>query len=305
MVGKRKGVRALGWGAQIAVVLALSGTVSFAPAALGETPGDGVAKAEDLYQHTDFEGSLALLNKHSQDPATNFLLGRDYFSLGDFKKAVEALEKATAADTANSEYQDWLGRAYGRRAETSNPFFAPGYASKARQAFERAVALNPKNSEALSDLFDFYLDAPGFLGGGYEKAMSVADQMGAVDPAEGYFAKAQLAQKRKDLQQAEFHLRQAIASAPREAGKLLALAKLLSNEGRTQESDALFEKADEVAPNTPRVWFDWADTLIKEKHNLPEAKTLLQKYVQAQLTPDDPPKSKASKLLKLVADNGA
>ena len=137
------------------------------------------------------------------------------------------------------------------------------------------MQLNPNNSEALSDLFDFYLEAPGFLGGGYDRAMSVADKIAAIDPSEGYFAKAQLDQKRKDMQEAELHLRQAIESAPRQVGKLLALAKLLSNEGRTQESDAMFQKADQVSPNTPRVWFTWADTLIKEKHNLPEAKTLI------------------------------
>ena len=65
---------------------------------------------------------------------------------------------------------NWLGRAYGRRAETSNPFTAPGYASKARQMFEKSVALDPSNKEATGDLLDFYLEAPGFMGGGYEKA---------------------------------------------------------------------------------------------------------------------------------------
>ena len=268
------------------------------------TPSRDLSRAEDLYQHTDFQNSLALLDKRSNDAATNFLVGRDYFSLGDYKKAVESLTRAVAEDPMNSEYADWLGRAYGRRAETSNPLTAPGNASKARKWFEQAVQLNPKNSEALSDLFDYYLEAPGFLGGGYDRAMNVADQIASIDPSEGYFAKAQLDQKRKDMQDAELHLRQAIESAPKQVGKLLALAKLLSKEGRTEESDAIFEKADEVSPNTPRVWFAWADTLIMEKHNLPEAKTLLQKYVQAQLTPDDPPKSEASKLLKQVADNG-
>lgn len=296
MVGTFKGAKLLCKGA---ATLVLTGALTFA-----QTSTKAIAKAEDLYQHTDFEGSMAMLDKHSGDAVTNFLLGRDYFSLGDFKKAVDSLEKAIEENPANSEYQDWLGRAYGRRAETSNPLMAPGYASKARQAFERSVALNPKNSEALSDLFDYYLEAPGFLGGGYDKALGVAGKIAAIDPAEGYFAKAQLDQKRKDLQNAELHLRQAIATAPRQVGKLLALAKLLSNEGRAQESDAIFQQADQIAPNTPQVWFAWADTLIKQKRNYPEARTLLQKYIQAQLSPDDPPKSQASKLLKQVAENG-
>ena len=45
-------------------------------------------------------------------------------------------------------------------------FTATGLASKARQNFERAVQLDPQNREALSDLFEYYLEAPGFLGGG-------------------------------------------------------------------------------------------------------------------------------------------
>src|SRR5207302_2669975 len=128
------------------------------------------------------------------------------------------LQKAAAAEPVSSDYMDWVGRAFGKRAETANPLSAPLLASKARQAFERAVALDPKNSEALSDLFDYYLEAPGFLGGGYDKAYDVAQKISAVDPPEGYFEKARLAQKRQEFPAAEQHLRQAIAVAPHKVG---------------------------------------------------------------------------------------
>ena len=82
------------------------------------------------------------------------------------------LEKAFNAQPSNADYALWLGRAYGRRAETSGPFTAPGFASKARQYFEKAARLNPRNLEALSDLFEYYLEAPGFLGGGMDKAQN-------------------------------------------------------------------------------------------------------------------------------------
>ena len=35
--------------------------------------------------------------------------------------------------------------------------------------FEKSVRLDPSNKEAAGDLLDFYLDAPGFLGGGWIK----------------------------------------------------------------------------------------------------------------------------------------
>jgi Flp pilus assembly protein TadD len=255
-------------------------------------------KAEDLYKRTDYEGSLALVDKSNNDAAANFLRGRDYFMLGDFKKASDYLQKAAAGDPRNSEYMDWLGRAFGKRAETGNPIIAPSYASKARQAFEKSVALNAKNGEALSDLFDYYLEAPGFLGGGFDKAAQVARQIAAVDPAEGYFAQAQLAQKNQQFEAAEQHLREAAALSPRQVGRLIDLAKFLAKQGRTQESDQVFLQAQKLDPDAPRVWFARADTLIRQKRNMDEAKRLLQKYMHANITVDDPPKQEAARLLK-------
>ncbi len=256
--------------------------------------------AEELYKRTDYEGSLALLNSRTTDPAVLFLFARDYFMMGEFKKANEYISKAVQADSSNSEYMDWMGRIYGKRAEVGNPLMAPGFASKAREAFEKSVALNSKNSEALSDLFDYYLEAPGFLGGGYEKAAGVALKISAIDPPEGYFAQAKLAQKRKEFQSAEQHLRQAVAVAPHEVGHMIALAKFLANEGRAKESDAVFQQAKSVNPNAPQVWFAQADTLIKQNRDLTQAKDLLQKYVHTPITVDDPPKQEAVRLLKQV-----
>lgn len=265
----------------------------------GASPAmSNLSKAEELYQHTDYEGSLSVLDKKSFEPAVLFLIGRDYFMLGDFKKSTEYLQRATEAAPQNAEYMDWLGRAFGRRAETSNMILAPAFAAKAREAFERSVQLNPKNSEALSDLFDYYLEAPGFLGGGFDKAARIADQVALIDPPEGFSEKSRLAQKRKEYPRAEEQLRQAITVAPRSVGQLIELAKFLANQGRTHESDAVFQQAQRVAPNSPRIWFAQAKIYIKQNRNLDEARNLLEKYVQASLTVDDPPRQEALRLLK-------
>src|ERR1700730_13555681 len=82
-------------------------------------------RARKYYDLTEFEESLKILHAIPQrDAAVYELLGRDYFMLGEYKKASDALEKAVAAEPRNSDYVLWLGRAYGRRAETSNPFSA-------------------------------------------------------------------------------------------------------------------------------------------------------------------------------------
>ena len=46
--------------------------------------------------------------------------------------------------------------------------------------------------------------------------------------------------------------------------------------------------------------FAKADLYIKSKRNLDVAKELLKKYLSLNLTPEDPPRSEAEKLLKQV-----
>lgn len=260
------------------------------------------SKAEDLYRRTEYQASLGLLDCNSSDAAAQNLIGRDYYMLGDFKRATEHFQKAQEERPSSSDYALWLGRGWGRRAETSNPLFAAGYASKARQWFERAVELDGKNLDALSDLFDYYLEAPGFMGGGFDKAQVIAGRIAAANPAEGFFARARLAEQRREYGTAEQQLRRAMDAAPSQVGRVVDLAKFLAHQGRTQESDALFAKASTIAPDAPKVWYARADTLIQAKRNLPEAKRLLERYLQASITPDDPPKQDAQRLLKIIVD---
>jgi len=256
-------------------------------------------RAVDLYHRTQYKQSLdILLPLAEKDAATFELIGQNYFMLGEYKKATEIFEKAVILEPRNAEYVHWLGRTYGRRAETGSPFTAPGYASKARQMFEKAYTLDPTNQEAVNDLFDFYLQAPGFLGGGLNKAEALAKHIASLDAAEGLYAQAQLDDKRKEYDQAEQHLRRAADLAPRQVGRVLDVAKYLSKRGRIKESEAMFEQAARMAPNNPKVMFERANTYIKDQRNLNEARQLLERYLQSPLTPDDPPREHAEALLK-------
>ncbi len=259
------------------------------------------ARAHELYQRTDYAGSLKeLQGTGDRDAAVELLMGQDFYGLAEYKQATESLEKAVVLAPNNAECFLWLGRAYGRRAETSNPFSAPGFASKARQNFERAVALDPSSREAVGDLFDYYLGAPGFLGGGENKAEALASKVAQHDPAEGHYYQAQLDDHRKQYDSAERHLRAALALAPRQVGRIIPLARYLSAHGRAKESDALFDQAERIAPEDPRVIYERASAYVKSGRNLDEARKLLQRYMQAPITPDDPPKSDAQSLLHKI-----
>jgi Flp pilus assembly protein TadD len=256
-------------------------------------------QARKLYQLTDYDTSLKILQAiQPKDAPVHELIGRNQYMQGEYKKATESLEKAVAAEPGNSDYELWLGRAFGRRAETASPFTAPPNAKKARQHFEQAVQLNARNMEALSDLFEYYLEAPGFLGGGLDKAVGVADQMASLDPVEGHWAQARLAEKKKEFGSAEEDLQRAAEMAPKQASRLIDLARFLAKQGRYQESDQSFRKAEKIAPNSPQVIYARADTYIEQGRNLAAARKLLKRYLEAQLSPDDPPRADAEKLLK-------
>jgi Flp pilus assembly protein TadD len=258
-----------------------------------------VAKATEQYQRTHYREAASILRPVlGSDPAAYALAGKCEFMLGDFKRAADHFEKAVQLNGFNAEHYHWLGRAYGRRAESGNPLIAPHYASKARQMFERAVEMNPKNAEAVNDLFNYYLEAPGFLGGGLNKAEALLAKIKANDEAEYYYATAQLAQKRQEFHSAEQHLKRAAELAPRQIGRLLDVAKFLARHGRLIEGESFITKAEKLDPKNPKLLFDKAQTYIIARKNLPAAAKLLEQYLQSELNPEMPSRAEAEKLLR-------
>jgi tetratricopeptide (TPR) repeat protein len=262
-----------------------------------------VAQARTLYRHTDYPAAIHLLaNIPTKDAAVNELLGQCYFGSGDYKKATTYFESAAGAEPRNSVYQLWLGRVYGRRAESAFAFSAMSWATKSRTSLEKAVELDVNDWEAVDDLFDFYLQAPSLVGGGLERAQKLTVIIARRDPAEAAYDEARIAEARKQYDAAERHLKRAVALAPHQPGRYLALAKFCAQHGRYEESDRFFSEAERVAPDAPRVYFVEASTYIKNNRNVGTAKVLLKKYLSAaNLTPDDPPKSEAEKLLRKVS----
>jgi tetratricopeptide (TPR) repeat protein len=262
-------------------------------------------RAHELYQRTEYQQAIAVLQPLSDKKIETLeLLGQSYFMLGNYGKATESFERAIGlvppTREQSSELYHWLGRTFGRRAETATFLTAPGNASKARQMFERAVQLDPGNQEAVNDLFDYYLEAPGFLGGGIQKAEELARHIAALDDAEGHYAQAQIKERRKEYQAAEEHLRRAAELAPAQVGRILDLAKYLATRERVSESDAMFQHAFRIAPGSPKVAFARAEAYVRQNRNLGEARVLLEQYLKSRLTPEDPPRQRAEDLLKKI-----
>ena len=269
-------------------------------AAVSAAQGDVYNRALDFYRHADYDRAIALLKQaNPQDSRALELLGRCYMVEAEYRKATDVLERAVALEPENSMANLWLGRAYGRRAETSFAFSALSLAGKARQSFQKAVQLDPNNREALDDLFDFYIDAPGFAGGGLDKARGLLPLVERNNPTQYDFDVARIALASKQYMAAEAAMRRAIAATPHEIGHLLDFAKYLSSQGRFEESENAFRRAESIAPGSPRILYARAEADVQSRRNLEQARELLKKYLaESRLTPDDPSRADALSLLR-------
>lgn len=258
----------------------------------------GVAEeAADAVSRQQYQRAIQLLAAAGAKSAdTALLLGRARYQMGDFGGAETAFEQAVAMAPESASARNWLGRAQGMRADQANAFSALGLARKARDSFEVAVKLDPRDLEAVGDLFSYYMSAPGFLGGGVEKARALAETIKSVSPADYAFFQAEIAEKDKDYKAAESHYLEARTRDPKHVGRWIDLAKFYTRRGMTAKAGEALAKAKEMAPGAARLLFDEANLLIQGGRNPAAARELLKRYRASALSDEDPPPFEVERL---------
>ena len=219
-----------------------------------------------------------LVAANPKDAAAHSLLCRAYYAEDMPDPAIRECEAAVANAPTSSEYHMWLGRAYGQKAEHSGMFSGMSLAKKVHNAFERAVQLNPNNGEALSDLGEYYVAAPGVVGGGGDKATKLAEQMMAKFPARGHRLLALIAEKNKDFPKAEAEYKAAVA-AGHSPEALVDLGRFFVHRGQLDLAVSTIQAA--IAADTRR---DAAlvdcGAVLNEAHRQPrEAEQALRDYL--------------------------
>jgi tetratricopeptide (TPR) repeat protein len=162
------------------------------------------------------EGSTA-------DAEAQQLLCRLELQLERWNEAVASCERAVSLDDNSSNNHLLYGRALGEKADRVSFIKAYGLAKRVKAEFETAVALDPRNAEALSALGEYYTEAPSIVGGGKDKAVAVAGKLDDVDRARAEELRGHIAASDKDTAAAEQHFREAIAASPRSASYWMVL----------------------------------------------------------------------------------
>src|SRR5262249_2072342 len=107
---------------------------------------------------------------------------RESLELGDLQQAVDLGERAVSEYPGSPIAHDLLGRAYGLKAQQAQLVEQVRLARRTRAFFAKAVELDPNNVAARADLATYDMRAPGFLGGGKEKARRQIEEVSKLDP---------------------------------------------------------------------------------------------------------------------------
>jgi tetratricopeptide (TPR) repeat protein len=281
----------------VSVLFFLSATVALAGA-------DESAPSLIASGHVD--EALNVLRTHitqsPNDALAHNLMCRAYATLGDWDRGISACEKAVSLAPDNSQYHLWLGRVYGEKADRSTWVTAAGLAKHVRSEFETAVRLNPNNVDARTDLAEFYLEAPGIVGGGRDKAENQAASLLSLDPPMAHWVKARLAEKRHDFDTAEAEYKSAINSSNNAATQWLNLGIFYKHRERWDDMEQALSHVRTARLDRGDALVDAADILLRTGRNFPEAVQLLRNYLNSDSKVEEAPAFKAHFLLGNVVE---
>jgi tetratricopeptide (TPR) repeat protein len=221
------------------------------------------------------------VSRSNADAESYNLLCRSYFMAQEWDRGITACERARNLDPQKSLYQLWLGRIYGEKASRVSFLSAAGMAKKVRSSFERAVELDPQSWEARTDLAEFYLEAPGIVGGGKDKARSQANALMTINPAIAHWVLARIAAKENDAAGAEREYRAYITTSHSGARAWFELALFFFRTNRVDEMEQALGTMENSPLDRSDALMDGASLLLRSGRNFPMAVRLLRRYLAA------------------------
>jgi tetratricopeptide (TPR) repeat protein len=288
-------------------LLAMTAPVALLILAAGSLHADNARANVALQQGRVDEAKSLLQTSLQQQPSdaqAHQLLCRVFYAQEMGDQAIHECQLATVQAPGDSDHQMWLARAYGLKASHTNMIAAFKLAKKVRASFAQAVQLDDSNFQAMNDLGDFYVEAPGIVGGGTDKAQVLADQMTPRFPSQAHRLRGMIAEKQSDMKTAETEFKAAVAVA-HAPDTYIDLAGFYQRQHRADEAAATVRLAVATDHAKDAVLVDAATVLTDAQRSPDLAIKLLREYLASPGKSDAAPAFKVHiQLGKLLAKAG-
>lgn len=261
-------------------------------------PREAAEAAQSALDQGRADEALSMLNKALEQDAADAeafnLRCRVFYSEERWDDAIASCERSVQFAPGNSNYHMWLGRAYGEKADRVSFVTAYKLAKQIRVEFESAASLDPHNGEALSDLGEYYAAAPGFLGGGHNKAEAVAAQLDAFAPDRAHGLRARIAEDKKDYDGAEREYRLKVSAAAQGPPQTLSqawmdLGGFYRRRARWDAMQAALNGGAAAATDHGPALVDGASTLLRAGREPKMAETWMQQYLDGNGLSEEAP----------------
>jgi tetratricopeptide (TPR) repeat protein len=239
------------------------------------------------------------------DADAAFLLGRVRYQQREWEDAGDLFEEAVGMGRDDSETQVWLGRARVNEAQEASIFRRMGIASDAKDAFERAVELDPENVDALASLIDYLVGAPGIAGGDKDRARELIATLESMDPWEAVDARAGLLRSEDEDADLIPLYEEAVASMPEHVEARFTLGLMYVQAERYDEADAAFIATQALQPDHRGVMYQFGKYAAVTGQALERGAEQLTRFLATPEDPDEPSHAWARYRLGMIYEHQA
>jgi tetratricopeptide (TPR) repeat protein len=153
-------------------------------------------KAEKLFHSKKYDEAQVLfegvLKTKPSDVKTIEYLGEIAAVHKSWVKGAEYFKKLKELKPTEADYFYKYGGCLAMRAMEVNKLKAFTMVGDMKEAFEKAIVLNPKHIQARWALIEIYLQLPGMLGGSELKAISYSNELAQFSPVDGYLSRGRI-----------------------------------------------------------------------------------------------------------------
>ena len=202
------------------------------------------AEARALLEAKDSRAAAAiegLAKVQPRNAEAQVLLVRLRLQQGRAEDALDLAEEIVDFAPNDASAHNWLGNAYGSRIGQVGMMSQAMMAPKLRDAFLRAVELDPNLHEARVSLVEFYVQAPAIAGGSVDAARTQAAELARRDPPRGHYARGRIATVEKKPAEAAAAFAAALAARPEHAGYRMNAGLAYQEAQQWEQAISLYE----------------------------------------------------------------